>query len=169
MAKSKETPVEEVVEATETKEKAAPKEIIRGRMPFVLVALIRFGDTKDMTVAEQASKFATTSGKISDIRKMAGFKYITETYKPTQADVDAGIERMKLHPRYDEENVDSIIEELTSMEVASEEEAAAFAEVKKSNRAQSSKTKDGDEANAGGGNNSGPAETEPADADDLLA
>jgi len=150
----------------EAKVPAEPKEIIRGRMPLALVALIRFGDTKDLPVAEQASLFATTVGKITDIRKGNNFNYVTEAYKPTQADVDNGIERMKKHPRYDEDNVDRVINELEGTALATDEEAAAFASVKKSNRAQSNKTKDGEEANAGGGNNSGAATADP---EDLLA
>jgi len=161
MAKAKEVEVVEEV----TKTPAEPKEIIRGRMPLVLVSLIRFGETKDLSVAEQASLFATTVGKITDIRKGNNFGYITESFKPTQADVDNGIERMKQHPRYDEDNVDRVINELEGLDLATDEEAAAFAAVKKSNRAQSNKTKDGEEANAGGGNNSGAT----AEGDDLLA
>jgi len=161
-----------VTEAVEAKTPAEPKEIIRGRMPLALVALIRFGDNKDMSVADQASLFATTGGKITDIRKGSNFTYITESYKPTQADIDNAIERMKKHPRYDEDNVDALVNELEAMVVASKEEEEAFAAVKKSNRAQSNKTKDGEEANAGGGNNSGKKATEATEAtegDDLLA
>jgi len=151
----------------ETKASAEPKEIIRGRMPLALVYLIRFGDTKDMSVAEQASLFATTVGKITDIRKGNNFGYVTESYRPTQADIDTAIERMKKHPRYDEDNVDQVMVELEDLTLATPEEEQAFAEVKKANRAQSSKTKDGEDANAGGGNRSGKkAETE---GEDLLA
>ena len=158
----------EATKNTEAKTPAEPKEIIRGRMPMALVYLIRFGDTKDMSVADQASLFATTVGKITDIRKGNNFGYITESYKPTQADIDTAVERMKKHPRYDEDNVDQVMTELEGLELATPEEEAEFAAVKKANRAQSSKTKDGKEANAGGGNRSG-SKSEETDAEDLLA
>ena len=140
---------------TKTKETKAPVEILRGRMPIALVYVIRFGETAVEKVAAQAAKFATTVGKIDDIRKLRGFPYVTESFKPTQQMVDDAIEFIKGHTAYDEQNVDTVIEELSALTIATKEEEEAFAEVRKAARAQNHKTKAGSKADAGGGNNSG--------------
>src|SRR5690606_19265947 len=82
-----------------TQKEAAPvREIIRGRMPVAVVALARFGKTKDLAVKAQAEAFGTTVGKIDDIRKNRNFAYVTADFKPTaqqKADGKAWLER---HP-----------------------------------------------------------------------
>jgi len=162
-------------DATEVAE-AAPKkealEIIRGRMPVALVAVIRFGDTKTDAVADAAKKFGTTVGKVSDIRANRNFAYVTESFVPTVEQSAQAIEFIKKHPRYDEDNVDTIIAEIEAMGVATEEEAKTFEEIRTAARGQNTKTKDGEDANAGGGNRRGagvaPAEGD-VEEDDLLA
>ena len=85
----------EEAEAEEPKEKkeAAPEKLARGRMPAPLVWFIRFKE--EGTDSEVAHKYFTTPGKISDIRKNRGFKYITEETKFSKADIDAAIEKVK--------------------------------------------------------------------------
>lgn len=147
----------QVAENTAVEVKAARPvlEIIRGRMPIAIVALVRFGDNKAKTVAEKAKLFGTTVGKVDDIVKSRNFAYVTADFKPTQEQADAGIAWLKTHPRYDAENVDSLIAELEATPLATAEEAAAFEATRTSLRAPRETTKDGAPANAGGGNKRG--------------
>ena len=62
--------------------------IVRGRLPLLFVHAIRFDETlKDMSVKDVATKFATSVGKVFDIRKNRNFAYIGADYKPTAEDV----------------------------------------------------------------------------------
>ena len=83
-------------QATETK--AAPREIIRGRMPVAIVALVRFGSMKGDAVKAKAEAFGTTIGKIDDIVKNRNFAYVTEDFRPTEQQKADGIEWLKRHP-----------------------------------------------------------------------
>jgi len=130
-------------------------EIIRGRMPIAIVNLVRHGDNKAKTVAEKAKLFGTTVGKVDDIVKSRNFAYVKEDFKPSQEQVDAGIAWLKTHPRYDAENIDSLIAELEATPVATAEEALAFEAVRTSLRAPRETTKTGEPAKAGGGNKRG--------------
>lgn len=132
--------------------KAAP-EIIRGRMPVAVVYLARFGNTKGDSTKAKADKFGTTVGKIDDIAKNRNFAYVTEAFRPTQEQKDQGLEWLKRHPNYDAQNVDALVEELDAIPVATEEEAKAFEAARVAARGQSPKTKAGETADAGGGNN----------------
>ena len=129
-------------------EKAPPREIIRGRMPVAVVAMARFGSSKDLAVKAQAELFGTTVGKIDDIRKNRNFAYVTDAFRPTEAqkaDAKAWLEK---HPT----GAADLIAELEAVPVASAEEAAAFEAARAANRGQSDKTKSGETADAGGGN-----------------
>lgn len=66
--------------------------IARGRMHAALVYAIKFqsGEAKD---GELAKKFATTPGKINDIRKDRNFKYVTEDMAFTAAEVQEAKDR----------------------------------------------------------------------------
>lgn len=143
----------DTVEGTvEAKTPAVRPEIIRGRMPIAVVALARFGNTKNDSVAEQAKQFGTTVGKIDDIRKNRNFAYVTEAFKPTAAQVDEGVEYLKKHHAYDAANTDALVNELAKTPVATEAEAAAFEEARSAARGQRATTKEGEPAEAGGGN-----------------
>lgn len=145
--------------------KAAPVEIIRGRMPVAIVALARFGNKKGGTTKELATLFGTTVGKIDDIKKNRNFAYVTEDFKPTQEQKDAGIAWLKSHPKYDEAGVDALVVELDATPVATAEEAAAFEAKRVAARGQSTTTKSGEKADGGGGNRRGKkAAAEPAEA-----
>jgi hypothetical protein len=66
---------------------AAPKvEIVRGRMPVAVVAMIRFKEIGVGTSA-LAAKYRTTIGKIDDILKGRNFGYISENFQPSEAQV----------------------------------------------------------------------------------
>lgn len=153
-------------------EKAPPKEIIRGRMPVAVVALARFQHKDDATKA-LADSFGTTVGKIDDIKKNRNFAYVTADFKPTDAQVADGVAWLKRHPT----GADALIAELEALPRASEAEAAAFEATRSAARGQSPTTKEGETADAGGGNRKGgkkkdkaPAATgEGASGDALLA
>lgn len=136
-------------------------EIIRGRMPVAIVNLVRHGNLKGETVAVKAKRFGTTVGKVDDIVKGRNFGYVTADFAPTQAQKDEGIAWLKTHPRYDADNVDDLVNELDKTPVATEEQAKAFEEARAANRGQTTTTKTGEKADAGGGNRRGKAK-EPA-------
>lgn len=142
-------------EEIEMTEAQTPAPIVRGRMPAVIVFMIRFGNNKDEKTAALAQMFATTVGKIDDIRKNRNFAYVTANFKPTQALVDEGIAFLQQHPNYSNGSVDPLINELNSLPLATDEEAKAFEEAKTNARGQSRTTKDGEVADAGGGNRRG--------------
>lgn len=144
-------------------EKPAPREIIRGRMPVAVVALARFGSLKDAATKAAAEAFGTTVGKIDDIRKNRNFAYVTESFRPTEQQKADGIAWLERHPT----GAQALIEELQAMEVATPEQAAEFEQIRAAHRGQSNKTKDGEEAPAGGGNRRGKGKSKaesPADA-----
>lgn len=128
--------------------KAPPREIIRGRMPVSVVALARFGSQKDTATKAAAEAFGTTVGKIDDIRKNRNFAYVTADFRPTEQQKADGIAWLERHPS----GAKDLIAELKAVEVATAEQAAAFESVRAANRGQSNKTKEGGEADAGGGN-----------------
>lgn len=130
---------------------APPREIIRGRMPVAVVALARFGSQKDAPTKAAAEAFGTTVGKIDDIRKNRNFAYVTADFRPTEQQKADGLAWLNRHPT----GAAELVKELEAVKVATPEEAAAFEAARAANRGQSNKTKDGEEANAGGGNRRG--------------
>jgi len=66
--------------------------IARGRMHAALVYAIKFnsGEAKD---GEIARKFATTPGKVNDIRKDRNFKYVVEDLAFTAAEIQEAKDR----------------------------------------------------------------------------
>lgn len=134
----------------------AKKAIINGRMPVAIVALLRFGSQKGESTKALADLAGTTVGKIDDIKKNRNFAYVTDAFKPTQEQKDAGLAWLKTHPYYDASGVDKLVTELDSMDVATAEEAAAFEGVRVAARGQLATTKDGEPAAAGGGNRRKP-------------
>ena len=117
------------VAAESTNEKvAAPKvEIIRGRMPLAIVAMIKFGET-DLTDGACAAKFRTTNGKVSDVRKNANFGYISEEYIPSADDIAKAVV-------YAEQLEDkSVAEVLGKMKPATKEQTDTFDTSRKATR-----------------------------------
>lgn len=135
---------------------ATKKAIINGRMPVAIVAQIRFGNDKGESTKVLADKYGTTVGKIDDIKKNRNFAYVTADFKPTQEQKDAGLAWLKTHPYYDAAGVDKLITELDATPVATAEEAAAFEQVRVAARGQLPTTKEGETADAGGGNRRKP-------------
>ena len=155
--------------------------IIQGRMPVSVVHLMRFGSFKSEATKALAEKFGTTVGKVDDVKKNRNFAYVTEATRFTDEQIAEGIEWLRRHPKYDEKNVDDLVNELEVYTRGTQEEIDAFAKARTEARGQPTKTKDGEVANGGGGNRrkgkakkekaaegEAPAEA-PADADALLS
>ena len=166
-----------MTEATAVEKKVNPN-IINGRMPVAVVAQIRFGNNKGDSTKELAAMYGTTVGKIDDIKKNRNFAYVGADFKPTQEQIDQGLEWLKRHPKWSTGDVDKVITELENTSVATAEEAAKFEADRIGARGQSVTTKDGAVADGGGGNRRKPkkaksdeaaAPAEGATADALLA
>ena len=166
-----------MTEATAVEKKVNPN-IINGRMPVAVVAQIRFGNNKGDSTKELAAMYGTTVGKIDDIKKKRNFAYVGADFKPTQEQIDQGLEWLQRHPKWSTGEVDKIIQELETTPVATAEEAAKFEAVRVAARGQSVTTKDGAVADGGGGNRrklkgkkaeEAAAPAEGATADALLA
>ena len=85
-----------VTDESGKQEADAPKEkvlldIINGRMPLALVYAIRFEEGSESKDSELATKYKTSVGKISDIRKSRNFGYITEDMNFSKADIDGAL------------------------------------------------------------------------------
>lgn len=135
-------------EQAQEQAKQPAREIIRGRMPVTVVHMVRHGALRERSTREKAEAFGTTVGKIDDIVKNRNFAYVDESFVPTaqqKADAKAWLER---HPTGAQE----LLDELEALPTATEEQAAAFESARAAARGQSPKTKDGEEANGGGGN-----------------
>lgn len=114
--------------AEKNTEKVAEKvEIIRGRMPLAIVALIKFGEA-ELSDGACAAKYRTTNGKVSDVRKDRNFGYVTEAYVPSEADIAKAI---KYADQLDDK---SVAEGLSKMTPATDEQVAAFDASRKSTR-----------------------------------
>lgn len=141
-----------VGEATVKKEPVLAN-IIRGRMPVGVVYIVRFGDNKNEASKDLAKMFGTTIGKIEDIKKDRNFGYVKADFKPTQAQKDEAIAWLQRHPEFDQGKADKLINEVTALEVANEQEAATFLAARVAARGTSVTTKTGEIADGGGGNN----------------
>ena len=147
--------IEQTAVETAVEKKVNPN-IINGRMPVAVVAQIRFGNNKGDTTKDLAAMYGTTVGKIDDIKKNRNFAYVGAEFKPTQEQIDQGLEWLQRHPKYNEGTVDKIIQELETTPVATAEEAAKFEADRVAARGQSVTTKDGAVADGGGGNRRKP-------------
>lgn len=135
---------------------AVKKLIINGRMPVTVVYLVRHGNNKGEATKALADLFGTTVGKIDDIKKGRNFAYVDESFRPTEAQKAEALDWLKKHPYYDASGVDKVISELDAVPAATAEEAAAFEALRAKNRGQTVTTKEGEVADAGGGNRRKP-------------
>ena len=106
--------------------------IINGRMPFPLVALIRRKALGEKSTAEYAKAFGTSVGKVFDIAKGRNFGYIDASYKPSAEEVEASkkwcTEMKTAKGQLLKEaggDPDAILKALGEMGVATAEEVAA--------------------------------------------
>ena len=134
------------------KEKVLIPDIIRGRMPIAVVAMVRYGDQKDGDVRSLAKLFGTTVGKITDIKKNSTFTYLPATFRPTAQQKADGIAWLQRHVGYKNGDVDKLINELEKTKEATVAEAAEYEAIRAKAKGQVSKTKDGTIADGGGGN-----------------
>lgn len=111
----------------EAKVEVPKQDIIRGRMPLPIVAMIKFGSA-EMTDGAVAAKFRTTNGKVSDIRKDRNFGYIKDSYVPS-AEM---LEKAKAYAGQLDDK--SVLEKVEGMTPATEEQNAAFDAERKASR-----------------------------------
>jgi len=160
-----------MTEKTEKAEKAAAPavEIIRGRMPVAIAAVVKHHIDAEMKDAEVAAMFRTTNGKVADLRADRNFAYVTADFKPTKEQVAQAVE-------YADQCDDGakIKKLIKAMGVATEEEAAALDEARKATRktpgkpkAPKKKAKSKDEAEIDAEDESEELEADD-DLDDLL-
>lgn len=124
------TNVETTTEAAPAK--PAPREIIRGRMPVAIVYLVHYLTPHIESNGAKAKAFGTTIGKIADIMNVRNFGYVTEDFRPTEAQKAEGKAWLEKHP----EGAAELIELLEGLEVATAEQAAAFDALRASMRAK---------------------------------
>lgn len=120
----------EVVEAVET-----PKvEILRGRMPVAVVAMIRFQEAETATAA-CAAKYRTTVGKVDDIKKNRNFGYISEDFQPSEDQKTAAADYLG---QLTGDNATTTLAALDAMGIA-EDGGASFEEARKAARKSTKK------------------------------
>lgn len=113
--------------ATPEVTKPTKQEIIRGRMPLIIVGMIKFADSA-ITDGALATKFRTTNGKVSDIRKGRNFGYVTEEFKPN-ADMKA-----KAVEYADQLDDKTVLEAVNATAEGTAEEITAFETTRKASR-----------------------------------
>ena len=117
-----------MAEKTEEKVVETPKaDIIRGRMPLPIVHMIKFA-AEDATDGALATKFRTTNGKVSDIRKERNFGYIKEDYVP---DADQIAKAVAFAEQLEDT---SVLKAVKKLKPASDEQNAAFEALRKGSR-----------------------------------
>lgn len=129
--------------------KKAPQ-IIRGRIALAIVYLIRFVESAETGTKALAEKYGTTVGKIDDIRKNRNFAYVTEDVRFTQEQINEGIAFISQHE--DSDHAVVVTDMLNALEIATPEQAEAFAGVKRKAGGQPRTDADGNVIQAGGGN-----------------
>lgn len=140
-------------------------QIINGRMPATVVYLVRHGNNKGEATKALATLFGTTVGKIDDIKKGRNFAYVGESFRPTESMKAEAAEWLKKHPYYDAAGVDKVMTELDALPIATAEEAAAYEQARVAARGQLPTTKEGETADAGGGNRRAPRKSKAKDAE----
>lgn len=110
--------------------------IVRGRLPLIFVHALRFDKVLlAMSNKDAASKFATSVGKVFDIRKGRNFGYVDAGFKPSAEDVTAaqnwvdavGAENAKgLSAVGDKTLMQNTLDTYKSAGLATAEETAAF-------------------------------------------
>jgi hypothetical protein len=142
--------------ATETERKRAPASnflpIVRGRLPLVFVHAIRFDEVLNaMSNKDLAAKFATSVGKVFDIKKNRNFSYVGADFKPTQDDMAAaqawidsvGKENARGQKAAgDTTLMEQTLKDYTERGLASAEEAAALSAARGAARKKSEKAAD---------------------------
>lgn len=159
----------EKTEKADKADKPEPVEIIRGRMPVAIAAVVKHGVSADMKDAEVAAMFRTTNGKVADLRADRNFAYVGDDFKPTKEQKAAAL-------AYAEQCDDGakITKLIKALGVATDEEAAAADEARKAARktpgkpAKGKKAKSKDEQEIADEDAADDEELEEDDLDGLL-
>lgn len=129
--------------------KKAPQ-IIRGRIALAIVYIIRFVESAEAGTKALAEKYGTTVGKVDDIRKNRNFAYVTEDVRFTQEQITEAVNFIAQHE--DQDHAVVVTDMLNSLEIATPEQAEAFASVKRKAGGQPRTDAEGNVIEAGGGN-----------------
>lgn len=121
MAKSNKVDAQ-AAEGTETKTGGRQNGILTGRIPVPFVYLVRFNEDSEQTDSDLAVKYCTTPGKINDIRRGAGFPYVTKELVITQEDINEArrqvSEKLQSNDRgLTSENVEYMLSKLSEITV----------------------------------------------------
>lgn len=147
--------------AAEARKRAAASNflpIVRGRLPLIFVHAIRFDEViSKMSNKDGAAKFATSVGKVFDIKKGRNFGYVDANFKPTAEDVAAaegwiaqvGAENAKgLKAVGDTTVMTQVLDQYKARGLATAEEAAAFSAARTSTRKPAEKKEGGEKSPA---------------------
>lgn len=165
--------------AVEARKRAAASNflpIVRGRLPLIFVHAIRFDSVLNaMSNKDLATKFATSVGKVFDIKKGRNFGYVNAEFKPSAEDVAqaeawiaqvGGTNAKGLATVGDKSVMETTLDTYKAKGLATAEEVAAFSAARTATRKPAEK-KEG-AAPAAGAQEAVQTATSGA-ADDLLA
>lgn len=120
--------------------------IVRGRLPLVFVHAIRFDSVLNaMGNKDLATKFATSVGKVFDIKKGRNFGYVDAKFKPSAEDIAAaeawiaqvGATNAKgVGATGDKTVMQQVLDQYKAAGLATAEEVAAFSAARSSTRAK---------------------------------
>lgn len=174
----------ESTSAAEARKRAAAANflpIVRGRLPLLFVHAIRFDKVLSaMSNKDLASKFATSVGKVFDIKKGRNFAYVDATFKPSAEDVSAaeawiaqvGATNGKgIAATGDKSLMQSTLDQYKAAGLATAAEAAAFSAARGATRVKTEKPATAAASAAGEAKTEGTGEGVAAatgSADDLL-
>lgn len=93
-------------EATVAAEAKVPPKLIRGRMPVAIVSIVKglLESGEDFNDSSLATLFATTSGKIHDVRKNRCFGYVDAGMPLSEDQITQAKEWLTKHPAGAESN-----------------------------------------------------------------
>lgn len=170
--------------AAEARKRAAASNflpIVRGRLPLLFVHAIRFDKVLNaMGNKDLASAFATSVGKVFDIKKGRNFGYVNVEFKPSAEDIAAaeswiaqiGAQNAKgLSAQGNKQLLQNTLDEYKARGLASAEEVAALSAARTASRpaAKTAGAKAGASLPATGVKAEGTQTTAADSADDLLS
>lgn len=174
----------ETAAAAEARKRAAASNflpIVRGRLPLLFVHAIRFDKVLNaMGNKDLASAFATSVGKVFDIKKGRNFGYVNAEFKPSAEDIAAaeswiaqiGAQNAKgLSAQGNKQMLQNTLDEYKARGLASAEEVAALSAARTASRpaAKTAGAKAGASLPATGVKAEGTQTAAAGSADDLLS
>lgn len=170
--------------AAEARKRAAASNflpIVRGRLPLLFVHAIRFDKVLNaMSNKDLASAFATSVGKVFDIKKGRNFGYVNAEFKPSAEDIAAaegwiaqiGAQNAKgLSAQGNKQLLQNTLDEYKARGLASAEEVAALSAARTASRpaAKTAGAKAGTTLPSTGVGAEGTQTAAASSADDLLS